>query len=90
MSIRRIFAEVTVSISELRNKPKLYFTDQPIAVISHNRPVGYVIGARAYEDLVSILCQSQQDDTFEGRFQPTAARLREIVESEKKGGSGVS
>lgn len=83
MSIRRIFAEVTVSISEMRNKPQLYFMDQPIAAISHNRPVGYVIGARAYEDLVSILLQSLQDVTFEGRFQPTAARLREIIESGK-------
>lgn len=79
MSTRQIFADVTVSISELRKKPQEYFTDHAIAVISNNRPVGYVIGAEAYESLVSILRQSQQVNTFKGRFRPTAERLREIA-----------
>lgn len=84
MSIRPIFANETVSVSELRKKPQEYFTDHAISVISNNRPIGYVIGAEAYENLVSILRQSLQVNAFEGRFRPTAARLREIVESSEK------
>lgn len=84
MSMRPIFADVTVSISDLRKKPQEYFTNHAIAVLSSNRPVGYVIGAAAYESLVSTLRQSQQADTFEGRFRPTAERLREIGEGGMK------
>lgn len=83
MSVRPIFADVTVSISELRKKSQEYFTDHTIAVISNNRPIGYVIGAEGYENLVSFLRQSLQVNTFEGRFRPTAARLRGIAESGK-------
>lgn len=81
MSIRKaILADETVSVSMLRKKPQDYFKDHAIAVLSNNRPVGYVIGAKAYESLVSILRQLEQTETFEGRFDPTADRLRGITE----------
>ncbi len=84
MSTQTILADETVSISELRKKPQEYFTDHAIAVLSNNRTAGYVIGAEAYETLLMILRQSQQLETFEGRFRPTAERLREITEKGAK------
>ncbi|GMR20984.1 MAG: type I toxin-antitoxin system antitoxin YafN [Gammaproteobacteria bacterium] len=84
VSTQTILADETVSISELRKKPKEYFTDHAIAVLSNNRTAGYVIGAEAYETLLMILRQSQQLETFEGRFRPTAERLREITEKGAK------
>lgn len=80
MSTQTILADETVSISEFRKKPQNYFTDHAIAVLSNNRTAGYVIGAEAYEALLSIVFQSQQIGTFESSFRPTAARLREIAE----------
>lgn len=44
-----ILADETVSVSELKKSPSQYFTDHAIAVLSNNRPTGYVIGAAAYE-----------------------------------------
>ena len=74
-----ILADETVSVSELKKSPSQYFTDHAIAVLSNNRPTGYVIGADAYEALVSMLSQCQPTDTFPGVFRPTADRMREIT-----------
>ena len=74
-----ILADETISVSELKKSPSQYFTDHAIAVLSNNRPTGYVIGADAYEALVSMLNQCQQTETFPGMFRPTADRMREIT-----------
>ena len=76
-----ILADETVSVSELKKSPSQYFTDHAIAVLSNNRTTGYVIGAEAYEALVSLLSQCQQKETFHGVFRPTADRMREITAS---------
>lgn len=80
MSTQKILADETVSITDFRRKPQAYFTDHAIAVLSNNRTAGYILGAEVYETLLSVLQQSQQFDSFEGRFRPTAARMREIAE----------
>ncbi|WP_096367583.1 type I toxin-antitoxin system antitoxin YafN [Thiohalobacter thiocyanaticus] len=84
MSVQKILADETVSITEFRKRPQAYFTDHAIAVLSNNRTAGYILGAEVYETLLSVLQQSQQFDSFEGRFRPTAARLREIAEQGEK------
>lgn len=81
MSTLTILADKAISISDFRKKPQEYFTNHAIAVLSNNRLVGYVIGAAAYENLLKILRQSQEFDTFEGSFRPTAERLRELAEN---------
>ncbi len=74
-----ILADETVSVSDLKKSPSQYFTDHAIAVLSNNRPAGYIIGASAYEALVSMLSQCQQTEAFSGEFKPTASRMREIT-----------
>ena len=74
-----ILADETVSVSELKKSPSQYFTDHAIAVLSNNRPTGYVIGAAAYEAMVSMLKQFNQSETFPGEFRPTAEEIREIT-----------
>ncbi|MES9856924.1 MAG: type I toxin-antitoxin system antitoxin YafN [Sedimenticola sp.] len=80
MSTHTMLAEETVSITDFRKSPKDYFTDHPIAVLSNNRPAGYVIGAAAYEALVAMLTQTQETASFEGRFKPTAERMKVIAQ----------
>lgn len=80
MSTHKILADETVAVSELRKNPSLYFTDHAIAVMSHNQPTGYVIGAKAYEAIVAILMQLEENSPFDGQFQPTAKRIQEITQ----------
>jgi len=79
VSTHTILADETVSVSDLRKNPSHYFTDHAIAVLSNNRPTGYVIGADAYEALVALLAQVQQTETFPGQFRPTAERMKAIT-----------
>ena len=74
-----IFADETVSVSELKKSPSQYFTDHAIAVLSNNRPTGYVIGATAYEAMVAMLKQINQTETFQSEFCPTAEEMRNIT-----------
>ncbi|KMQ76085.1 type II toxin-antitoxin system Phd/YefM family antitoxin [Marinobacter subterrani] len=48
-------AEKSVSISALRNNPAQHFGDQPIAVLSHNKPAGYVLGAELFEEMMKLI-----------------------------------
>ncbi len=50
--MHRILAEKSVNITELRKNPAKYFIDQPVAVLSNNRPAGYLLSASAFEALV--------------------------------------
>lgn len=53
--MRRILAEQTVSITELRKNPAQYFIDEPVVVLSKNKPVGYMLSAKLYETIVGML-----------------------------------
>jgi antitoxin YafN len=79
MKTHKILADETISVSELRKNPGQYFTDHAIAVLSSNRPIGYVIGSETYEALVALLVQNQETEHFTGRFRPTAARMKTIA-----------
>ena len=74
-----ILADETVSVTELKKSPSQYFTDHAIAVLSNNRPTGYVIGAAAYEAMVSMLKQVNQTETFQSKFSLTAEEMRKIT-----------
>jgi antitoxin YafN len=77
MKTYAILAEKSVSISALRNNPAQYFGDQPIAVLSHNKPAGYVIGAELFEEMMKLIGDKEEARAFRGRFQPSAAELAE-------------
>lgn len=80
MTMHAILAEKTVSISDLRAKPASYFTDEPVAVLSNNRPAGYVIGAETYRTMMNVIREYEKEHAIEAGFRPTAERLREIGE----------
>lgn len=80
MSTHKILAEEMVSVSELRKNPSQYFTNAPVAVMSHNQTAGYVVGAELFERMMMIIEQSQQVKAISGQFRPSAARLKQITE----------
>ncbi len=77
MSITQsIYARTTVSMTDLRRNPSGILEvagDMPIAVLNHNKPVAYLLSAKAYEALLDRL-----DD----------AELTKIVK-ERQGGKTV-
>ncbi|TBW57391.1 type I toxin-antitoxin system antitoxin YafN [Marinobacter halodurans] len=78
MATHAILAEKTVSISALRNNPAQYFSDQPIAVLSHNKPAGYVVGAELFEYMMKVIETQTEARSFEARFRPSVAQLKEL------------
>ena len=75
--MHRILAEKSVNITELRKNPAKYFIDQPVAVLSNNRPAGYLLSASAFEAL--MLAEQEEKKLVKARFRPSAARLEEIT-----------
>jgi antitoxin YafN len=79
MTTHKILAEETVSVSELRKNPSLYFTDHPIAVMSHNHAAGYIVGAELFETMMAIIEQNQKTRAVVGQFRPASTRLKQIA-----------
>jgi antitoxin YafN len=78
MTTHAILAEKTVSISALRNNPAQYFSDQPIAVLSHNKPAGYMVGAELFEYMVRTIEAQTEGKSFKAQFRPSVAQLDEL------------
>lgn len=77
LTTKTILAERTVSMSDLRKAPAQFFTDTPIAVLSHNETAGYVLGPVLFEKLMALVEASQPE--IQGQFRPTHVRLKEIA-----------
>lgn len=82
MKTNLILAEKSVSISALRSNPAQYFGSEPVAVLNHNKPAGYLVGAALFEEMVNRLSALEESQTFIGRFQPRGVELAELC---KKG-----
>jgi len=77
MTTHSILAEQTVSITELRKNPSQFFKAEPVAVLSNNKTVGYMISASLYEQMVQIMEQSSTSAT--AQFRPSKARMEAIT-----------
>ncbi|MBN3560996.1 type I toxin-antitoxin system antitoxin YafN [Aliamphritea spongicola] len=79
MSTQAIYAEQTVSITEVRKNPSKYFTEQPVAVLSNNKTAGYMVSAETFEMLIKAVEAQQVPAEFRASFRPSAARLEAIA-----------
>lgn len=58
MITHAIYARITVSMTDLRRNPSGILEDAgdaPVAVLNHNKPVAYLLSAKAYEALLDRL-----------------------------------
>jgi antitoxin StbD len=58
IDMQNIFADVTVSVSELKKNPTAVMADaqgKPVAVLNHNRVMGYMVPAELYEAIMERL-----------------------------------
>ncbi|MDZ4021861.1 type II toxin-antitoxin system Phd/YefM family antitoxin [Pseudomonas sichuanensis] len=56
--MQNIFADITVSVSELKKNPRAVMAGaqgQPVAVLNHNRVMGYMVPAELYEAMMEQL-----------------------------------
>jgi len=88
MSASPIYAEQTVSITDLRKSPATYFKSEPVAVLSNNRSVGYIVPAELYQHMVNMIEQAYPEGR--SRFRPSRARLDAIVDEGKDLGANAS
>lgn len=78
--MRRILAEHTVSITELRKNPAQYFIDEPVVVLSKNKPVGYMINAELFEAMVNMLEKQSASNPVIASIRPVAKQLLTIAQ----------
>ncbi|MGO4893821.1 hypothetical protein [Flavobacterium sp. W21_SRS_FM6] len=71
----RYWLKKTVSVSELRKEPTDYFLDEPVAVLSNNKTVGYMVSAALFEQMVKLLESKSQSS----QFRPSSKRLASIA-----------
>lgn len=56
--MQNIFADIAVSVSELKKNPSGVMAEaggMPVAVLNHNRVVGYMVPAELYESMMERL-----------------------------------
>ena len=78
--MHRILVEKSVSITELRKNPALYLTGEPVAVLSNNRPAGYMMSPVVFEAIMDALLQQEKGKEIAGKFRPSAAQLGIIAQ----------
>lgn len=78
MSTYAILAEESVSITELRKNPGSYFGDKPVAVLSNNKPAGYMVSQELFQEMLRLVEQAEIRRTVTGRLELSASKLREI------------
>lgn len=81
MSTYTILAEEVVSMSDLKTGPGKYFKEHPVAVMSNNKPKGYLVSADMFERLVAAAIVGGEQQEFSGLFNPSSKRLKELANS---------
>lgn len=69
-SFQRVEADLAISVTELKKDPNAVFNaaqSQAVAVLNHNRVVGYVISPVAYEGFLEMAEDLEDIETIEKR-----------------------
>ena len=76
--MKRIEAQVAVSVSDLKKSPSAVMESaagETVAVLNHNRIMAYMVPAAAYEAMVERLDDLALVDTIRARADETAVRV---------------
>lgn len=81
--MQSILADVAVSVSELKKNPSGVLADaggMPVAVLNHNRVMGYMVPAELYEQMMERLDDLELVEIVKARSgeEPISACLDEL------------
>ncbi|MBX5575988.1 type II toxin-antitoxin system prevent-host-death family antitoxin [Pseudomonas aeruginosa] len=81
--MQSILADVAVSVSELKKNPSGVLAGaggMPVAVLNHNRVMGYMVPAELYEKMMERLDDLELVEIVKARLgeEPIPARLDEL------------
>lgn len=71
MSLRTIYADSTINITELRRNPSLIIEEadnRPVAILNHNRPAAYLVPAETFENIMEALDDAELRDIVRKRI----------------------
>jgi len=84
---QRMYAEQSVSITDLKTNPNSVFSDAgkgAIAVLSHNKPKGYILSEHQFVGMITTIEKLMKGESIQknvlAKFRPTKARLDQIAE----------
>lgn len=83
LDMQSILADVAVSVSELKKNPSGVLADaggMPVAVLNHNRVMGYMVPAELYEQMMERLDDLELVEIVKARSgeEPIPVRLDEL------------
>ncbi len=83
LDMQSILADVAVSVSELKKNPSGVLAGaggMPVAVLNHNRVMGYMVPAELYEQMMERLDDLELVEIVKARSgeEPIPARLDEL------------
>jgi len=73
--VRKVLADFSVSISELKKSPSALLSrasGSPIAVLNHNKPAAYLIPADTYETMMELIEDNELGKLVEERREERA------------------
>src|SRR3990167_9180750 len=74
LSMQNVLADVAVSVSELKKNPSGVMAGaggMPVAVLNHNRVMGYMVPAELYEQMMERLDDLELADIVRSRLHET-------------------
>jgi len=77
--VQNILADVAVSVSELKKNPSSILSGAnglPVAVLNHNRVVGYMVPANVYEAMVERLDELELVQLVKARLDANEAPVQ--------------
>ena len=75
MTIQTIYAEKTVSVTEVRKNPCQYFIEEPVAVLSNNKTAGYMVSKDMFESMLELI----DSKLIQAKFRLSKDRLKELA-----------
>lgn len=78
-SAERLGIEKSVNISDFRKNPSRYFLHGPVEVLSRGRPIGYLIDAELFEEMLEALAQHEEPTSLKKELGLTDDWLRKVT-----------
>ncbi len=78
MNTHQILADKAVSVSDARKNLSQYFTDEPVVVLSNNKPAGYMVGAELFEGLMQMVKDGCLPHSV-GKFNPSDEEFNKMA-----------